>query len=582
MFFRREIKHLKSGIVAERTFRMVTNTTSTNTTTITPTTSGNIATITTTTSFYAPASVVGELNLTTTTTTSLDTTYPTVLSPASRGLLGALLVVVVVVSVAGNSVLCGLVHRKAAMRSPVNLLVAQLALTDVLLALLVAPTALVGLLLPRACRGGWSKEVCAAGGCLHDVLTTLNACLLAAISLDRCLIIVHRKDKLSARRARFIIVFSWVFSLLASLGPLLGWGRLARYPGHPLCWQYGVRGASDRSYVMFNCLLGKGVPLAAMLYSYAHIVSAVRKRNRKVHHCPLGMGPGLGTGPKPQARVSVTGALRDFTCPRHFSVPARGPCSACCVTSRDENSDVTSSSASRVCYVSVSSSVFLLPSPSTATSASRHCLEGEKDTTLSANGSHPEREQPFKNEPSQNCCPSCSPLTLPCSDMFVTSSPGNSVSASSKQRHSPPLFTIDNASDRNSRSPSAQSSGRRLSRKQVMDTNLKTRSFKTLFLLALLLSFCVIPYVIADMTTSVTSNTNPGMLCVLLWLVYVKTALNPVLYVCRIRKFRAACGELVPGWLRGCVCCGCAAVLHKRRVDPGAVYQCPEPSVSVS
>ena len=116
----------------------------------------------------------------------------------------------------------------------------------------------------------------------------------------------------------------------------------------------------------------------------------------------------------------------------------------------------------------------------------------------------------------------------------------------------------------------------------------RTRAFKTVLILSLLLCACWLPYVTAVLVTSLCGRPRPVLLALLLWLGFAKSALNPVVYCLRIRKFRDACREALPrscrAWCAWCAWCRlpprCLAVLAKRRVNPSAVYQCAESSFS--
>lgn len=117
------------------------------------------------------------------------------------------------------------------------------------------------------------------------------------------------------------------------------------------------------------------------------------------------------------------------------------------------------------------------------------------------------------------------------------------------------------------------------SRKQVLDMSLKTRAFKTILILSLLLCLCWIPHATAVLVTFSADQPRPIVLLMLLWVGFLKSGLNPVVYCLRIRKFRDACKEHLP---RSCYSCYLGGLLpdcfvslaYKRRVNPSAVYQC--------
>ena len=619
------------------------------------------------------------------------TTPAAALSLAARVVLAVVLTVVVVVGVLGNSVVCVLVYRKAAMRSAINLLVAQLALSDFLFSVLVMPSALAGLfLLPAAADNrGWGRRLCASVAFLHEVLVTLNVCVLLAISLDRYLIIVHRKEKLNVRRARIFIALAWGYSFLASVGPLVGWGRPASYPGHPLCPDLLARRAAELSYVAVGCLVTKYLPLAAILYSYACILSMVRRKSMKVHHYSVDIGAARGGGarsalpPRPQPRISVTGALRDLCLPdqrgisvgsvsggddgvlRYLGSPERrfGPsdsvsrhdsvrglcchenwvkspaadsvtghgalrdlcapenrfsrtgavegapreftllehlsasCALSCPACAESGSSSTSSgvsslnSASPVCFVTSNSSVY---------------LHSTCHLKLDRHSSRPSRSAPSWARSGTSVVsrgglaltPVAQPLTVSgaaadCLGGVLRRNPATSSSSSSSSScFFPASFSSTASRNAVRRTPSCLSSpsgfsptahGARRSanaRRQVLDISFRTRTFKTILILSLLLCVCWLPYVTAVLVTNLTGRHLPASLCLLLWLGFVKSALNPVVYCLRIRKFRDACKDALP-----CSCCSCGfprcvAVVAKRRVNPSAVYQCAESSQS--
>ena len=508
--------------------------------------------------------------------------------------------------------LCVLVYRKAAMRSAINLLVAQLALSDLLLSALVVPYSLVSLFLP-ADLGPWGRPLCGLEAFLREALVSLNTFLLVAISLDRCLIIVHRKDKLNVRRARVIISGAWCLSVLCCLPPVLGWGSFGAYPGLPPCVRFtSDLDATDLSFVVVKTLLTRYAPLVAILYSYARIVSTVREKNRKVHH----YGPDLGISHRggttlppasPRHRASVIAGLADLPSSTRTST-VTAPGDRWCVVgsdSRSESSGVTSSSfssSSSVSFVSSSSAVYLhsvcclrlvdqlglsgtaLPGPCTACSAVPKSLAcPSKSSVLSHNGARNDTDGQHvsgpktsvdngtltKSDPSKDC--------VQVSSSFPALSLRKVVQRSRSYLSSPSGFSPTSANHSIVRRTAA-------ARRQVLDMSFKTRSFQTILVLSLLLCSCWMPYVTAAMVTSLTEKDpthHDLLLCLLLWLGFLKSAINPLVYCVRIRKFRDLCKTIVP---KACYSypggVPCVDKLVKRRVNPSAMYQCSDTPVS--
>ena len=76
---------------------------------------------------------------------------------------------------------------------------------------------------------------------------------------------------------------------------------------------------------------------------------------------------------------------------------------------------------------------------------------------------------------------------------------------------------------------------------QILDMSLKTRAFKTIFILSILMVFCWLPYTTGVIVMTFYPQRDPLILLLLLWLGLAKSGLNPVVYCLRIRKFRDAC-----------------------------------------
>lgn len=197
--------------------------------------------------------------------------------------MGIFIAVMIVSSLCGNSVVCFIVYRKATMRSAINLLLANMAASDILLSVLCMPFSLVTLL-----RGEWlmSDTLCKMVAFLHMYLVCTGMCILLAISLDRYFIIVRRKDKLNPTRAKVLIVFSWVCSLTFALPPAVGWGNYHYYPSHPQCIIQIHRNIADKAYVACAMTAIFFLPIFTMAYSYLCILKTVRKNQTRIRNHP--------------------------------------------------------------------------------------------------------------------------------------------------------------------------------------------------------------------------------------------------------------------------------------------------------
>ncbi|XP_062933647.1 probable G-protein coupled receptor 45 [Cynocephalus volans] len=121
---------------------------------------------------------------------------------------------------------------------------------------------------------------------------------------------------------------------------------------------------------------------------------------------------------------------------------------------------------------------------------------------------------------------------------------------------------------------------RQLQRRQQVsvDLSFKTKAFTTLLVLFVGFSLCRLPHAVYSLLSVFSRRFyhSPSFYttstCVL-WLSYLKSVFNPIVYCWRIKKFREACTELLPQTFQ---------ILPKvperirRRIQPSTVYVCNE------
>ncbi|XP_029902504.1 probable G-protein coupled receptor 63 [Myripristis murdjan] len=111
-----------------------------------------------------------------------------------------------------------------------------------------------------------------------------------------------------------------------------------------------------------------------------------------------------------------------------------------------------------------------------------------------------------------------------------------------------------------------------------IDMSFKTRAFTTILILFSVFTVCWAPFTAYSLVTTFSSGfyhkDNFFQISTwLLWLCYLKSALNPLIYYWRIKKFRDACLDLMPKYFKFLP----QLPGHtKRRIQPSAVYVCGE------
>ncbi|KAM3861241.1 putative G-protein coupled receptor 63 [Diretmus argenteus] len=111
-----------------------------------------------------------------------------------------------------------------------------------------------------------------------------------------------------------------------------------------------------------------------------------------------------------------------------------------------------------------------------------------------------------------------------------------------------------------------------------IDMSFKTRAFTTILILFSVFTVCWAPFTAYSLVTTFSHGfyhrENFFQISTwLLWLCYLKSALNPLIYYWRIKKFRDACLDLMPKYFKFLP----QLPGHtKRRIQPSAVYVCGE------
>ena len=142
-----------------------------------------------------------------------------------------------VVSLAGNSLVGIIVYKTGAMRKPINFLIVNMAMPDLLYSIFLIPQKLTELNADSWLISGTLGQVlCKLGHFLRHVSVAVSIQSLVLITVDRfgAVVFPHRSPLISSKLCPFFILGSWIVAM-ATWSPYLITTKLVEYPGGLQC-----------------------------------------------------------------------------------------------------------------------------------------------------------------------------------------------------------------------------------------------------------------------------------------------------------------------------------------------------------
>ncbi|CAN2388965.1 Opsin 4xb [Pristimantis euphronides] len=159
----------------------------------------------------------------------------------------------------------------------------SLAVSDLLMCATQAPVCFLNSFNRQWILGGIACNVYAFCGALFGITSMMT---LLAIAVDRCLVITKPLQSIqwsSKKRTMHVIVLVWLYSLLWSMAPLLGWSSYVPEGLMISCtWDYMSSTPANKSYTMMLCCFVFFIPLIVIFHCYLLMFLAIRSTSRNV------------------------------------------------------------------------------------------------------------------------------------------------------------------------------------------------------------------------------------------------------------------------------------------------------------
>ena len=184
-----------------------------------------------------------------------------------------------VVSLTGNSLIGLIVYKTKTMRKPINFLILNMAISDLLFPIFLFPWKITEVHVSSwLISGPLGQALCKLAPFLTDVSFTVSIQSLVLIAVDRfgAVVFPFRSPVITTKLCRFFILATWIVAM-AIHSPYLFAFKLAEYPGGLMCLPQWNEAFGETSFLA-NYFLALStvffyIPLVLIAILYISILS---------------------------------------------------------------------------------------------------------------------------------------------------------------------------------------------------------------------------------------------------------------------------------------------------------------------
>uniref|UniRef100_A0A3Q0R518 Opsin 4 n=1 Tax=Amphilophus citrinellus TaxID=61819 RepID=A0A3Q0R518_AMPCI len=213
-----------------------------------------------------------------------DYPFPTVDVPDhAHYTIGVVILAVGITGLLGNFLVIYAFCRSRSLRTPSNIFIINLAVTDFLMCLTQTPIFFITSMHKHWIFGKKGCELYAFCGALFGICSMMT---LMVIAVDRYVVITRPLASLgvmSRKKAFTTVAAAWVYSMGWSLPPFFGWSAYVPEGLMTSCsWDYMTFTPSVRSYTMLLFIFVFFIPLFVIIFCYCCIFRAIRHTTRAI------------------------------------------------------------------------------------------------------------------------------------------------------------------------------------------------------------------------------------------------------------------------------------------------------------
>ena len=190
---------------------------------------------------------------------------------------------ILVVSLVGNFLIVLIVYKTPTLRKPINMLIANMAMSDLLYPIFLFPVRLAELHAVSWRIGGTlGQALCKIHPFIPDVSVLVSIQSLVLITVDRFVAVVVplRSPLISRKLCLFFIVATWIVGM-AVHSPYLVALKLVKYPEGLRCellWQEAFEGNTYPNYFLACAIVFFYIPFVLLVILYSIILIKLKKQ----------------------------------------------------------------------------------------------------------------------------------------------------------------------------------------------------------------------------------------------------------------------------------------------------------------
>lgn len=205
------------------------------------------------------------------------------LHPMWYYVIGLVYLVIGTIALGGNYIVLKIFSSYPALRTPSNMLVINLAISDFMLMMTLVPESIYNFLLGGPWKfGDTACQVHAFCGSLFGYNQIFT---LTCISYDRYNVIVNgfAGKKLTYSRVTSLIIIAWIWATGWALAPIFGFGAYAMDGVLGSCsYEYVTQSDSNKAAIMTLFWTNYAIPVTIIIGCYYNIVQAVIRHEKEL------------------------------------------------------------------------------------------------------------------------------------------------------------------------------------------------------------------------------------------------------------------------------------------------------------